>query len=353
MSNSKTATILIIDDDNFTLKVVNRILLNGLHVSYIMSQADSGEKGLKIMETQDVDLVLVDVVMPGIDGMEVLRRIRAMEKYRTVPVILMSATMSQELEAEAFRNGATDFIHKPFAPEVITLRLEQHLRLAYLQDNLKAEVKRQTEQISNLLASNERLLSETVAALASTIDAKDPYTKGHSVRVAMYSRSISHLAGDPKEVSDQIYLIAMLHDIGKIGVPYNVINKPDRLTDEEYEIMKAHTTIGAQILSLIKANPKLSIGAHYHHERYDGKGYPEGLAGNDIPREARIICVADTYDSMTSRRSYRDVLPQKTVREQMEEGIGTQFDPEFARCMLKLIDMDTDYRMRQDYGEKQ
>ncbi|MGN0908309.1 MAG: HD domain-containing phosphohydrolase [Succinivibrio sp.] len=343
----KKVTILIIDDDNFSQKIVNKILSASLSDGSRVQSAHDGLAGVEFMSRTPADLVLLDMVMPGIDGLETLRRIRAIPGCADVPVIMMSATISQDLEAEAFRNGATDFIHKPFTADVITLRIERQLRLAYLTGNLNHEVARQTALATERLKSNIRLFNETVLALANTIDAKDPYTSGHSVRVADYSRTISKLSGDTKEYQNSIYYSGLLHDIGKIGIPIEIIDKTSRLSDDEYEKMKAHTIIGAKILSYIKDFPELSYGAHYHHERYDGKGYPEGLKGEAIPRQARIIGLADAYDAMTSRRSYRDCLPQDVVREQIAKGAGTQFDPQFVKILLKMIDMDKDYRMRQ------
>ena len=195
---------------------------------------------------------------------------------------------------------------------------------------------------------NEHILFEqTAEALATAIDAKDPYTHGHSARVAMYSTQIAREAGLSEEECEQVYFAALLHDVGKIGVPSAVINKPGRLTDEEFALIKQHPVTGNQILSSIQQSPYLSIGAHYHHERYDGRGYPTGLKGTDIPKIARIIGVADAYDAMTSKRSYRDPIPQQTVREEIMKGTGTQFDPEYAKIMIHLIDLDIEYTMRE------
>lgn len=202
----------------------------------------------------------------------------------------------------------------------------------------------------HLLQEQENMRSmvkETAYALAEAIEAKDKYTHGHSSRVAQYSIMIAKAVGKSEEECQNIYLAGMLHDVGKIGVPENIINKDGKLTDEEFSVIKTHPVIGNQILQKISKNPSLSIGAHYHHERYDGKGYPDGLKGEEIPEIARIIAVADAYDAMTSKRSYRDSLPQDVVREQIVNGIGTQFDPEFARIMLDLIDRDTGYSMRE------
>ena len=194
------------------------------------------------------------------------------------------------------------------------------------------------------------MFEQTAQALALAIDAKDPYTHGHSARVAEYSKRIAVLAGKNEKECEEVYFAGLLHDVGKIGIPISIINKEGKLTDEEYAVIKTHPVIGKQILSSITQSPYLSIGANYHHERYDGRGYPEGLKGTDIPDIARMIAVADAYDAMTSKRSYREPIPQQTVREEIIKGSGTQFDPVYANLMLHLIDKDTEYQM-QEHGE--
>ena len=193
----------------------------------------------------------------------------------------------------------------------------------------------------------DRLFTQTARALVNAIDAKDKYTHGHSARVAEYSKKIAELAGKSPRECEEIYYVALLHDVGKIGVPEKIINKDGKLTDEEYSAIKKHAEWGAQILQDITVYPYLSIGAHYHHERFDGRGYPQGLKGTDIPEVARIISVADAYDAMTSSRSYRDPIPQQKVREEFVECSGTQFDPKFANIMIHLIDEDTKYKMKE------
>lgn len=188
---------------------------------------------------------------------------------------------------------------------------------------------------------------EIVQTLAEAIDAKDTYTNGHSTRVAVYSKEIAKRAGYSDSEQNDVYMMGLLHDVGKIGVPDTVINKPGRLTDEEFENIKNHPGTGAKILEQIRDMPKLVNGAKWHHERYDGKGYPDGLKGEEIPEEARIIAVADAYDAMTSNRSYRSGMDQERVREQIEKGKGTQFDPRFADIMLAMIDEDKEYRLRE------
>ena len=191
------------------------------------------------------------------------------------------------------------------------------------------------------------MFEQTAEALASAIDAKDEYTHGHSKRVAAYSEQIAREAGKTEEEREQVYFAALLHDVGKIGVPDSIITKDGKLTDEEFAEIKKHPVYGNHILSRIQQLPYLSIGAHYHHERYDGRGYPERLKGEDIPEIARMIAVADAYDAMTSKRSYRDPIPQDQVREELVKGMGTQFDPQFAKIMLHLIDLDTEYSMQE------
>ena len=200
-----------------------------------------------------------------------------------------------------------------------------------------------TKEQKNMLL----LFEQTAEALANAIDAKDKYTHGHSTRVAEYSKKIAILAGYDEKFCEEIYFAALLHDVGKIGIPDKIINKEGKLTEEEFAQIKQHPVIGQQILSSINQSPYLSIGALWHHERYDGKGYPYALKGDDIPVIARIIAVADAYDAMTSKRSYRDPIPQEKVREEIVKGFDAQFDPKFAKIMLHLIDLDEEYQLQE------
>ncbi|MCD7738928.1 MAG: response regulator [Lachnospiraceae bacterium] len=195
------------------------------------------------------------------------------------------------------------------------------------------------------------LYEATLEVVSKTIDAKDKYTEGHSVRVARYSREIARRMGKDEEEQAEIYNAGLVHDVGKIRIPGEIINKPGRLTDEEYDMIKLHPGAGYHILKGITEFPAYSMAAKYHHERYDGKGYPNGLSGESIPEVSRIIGVADAYDAMASDRSYRKALPQETVRSEIEKGKGTQFDPAIADIMLQMIDEDTEYQMRQAENE--
>ncbi len=193
-----------------------------------------------------------------------------------------------------------------------------------------------------------QLFQQTVEALHDTVDAKDSYTGEHSRRVAEYARMLASRMGKREKEQEEIYRAALLHDVGKIRVPESVILKPDKLTEEEYALIKMHPVTGYHILQKISYDKLLAVGAGYHHERYDGKGYPHGLRGEHIPEMGRIIGVADAYDAMTSNRSYRNILPQDTVRREIAKGRGKQFDPAVADMMLQMIDEDKEYRMRQN-----
>ncbi len=208
-------------------------------------------------------------------------------------------------------------------------------------------VRRRMRALEKKNQETREQFEQTAEALANAIDAKDKYTNGHSRRVAEYSVMIAKEAGKSEDECEKVYFAALLHDVGKIGVPIDILSKKGRLTDEEFEKIKEHPVMGGQILSSIKNSPWLSVGARYHHEKYNGKGYPEGLKGKEISEIARIIAVADSYDAMTSNRSYRNAIPQHIVREELVKGMGTQFDPAFAKIMIHMIDKDTEYKMQE------
>ncbi len=210
------------------------------------------------------------------------------------------------------------------------------------------EINRSLEFEKNSNRKVEEMNGKIIRALVRTIDAKDHYTNGHSLRVAEYSREIARRMNKSQSEQKDIYYAGLLHDVGKIRVPGEVINKPGRLTDEEYEQIKVHPVTSYHILKDIYGDKMISVGAKFHHERYDGKGYPNGLQGENIPEVARIIGVADSYDAMASNRSYRDALPQEVVRSEIAKGKGTQFDPAIADIMLEMIDEDKSYHMKEE-----
>ena len=331
--------VIVVDDDISNLKIAGHILSrNGMRVTALKS----GTALLNYLEkNESPDICLLDIKMPGMDGFQTLKELRKREKPgHELPVIFLTADDSEEAETAGLSLGAMDFITKPFVPDVLTLRVRHSIDLIRLQRNLSQLVELKTEE-------NRKLFIHVVSALAAAIDAKDPYTNGHSARVAEYTKEIAKRYGYTEKQQEDIYVAGLLHDVGKIGIPDAIINKPSKLTDEEFEIIKTHPAMGARILETIKEMPSLSEGARWHHEKFGGGGYPDGLAGEKISEFARIIAVADSYDAMASRRSYRDVLPQNVVREEIEKGKGTQFDPKFADIMLQMIDEDKNYTMKE------
>lgn len=209
------------------------------------------------------------------------------------------------------------------------------------------KIRQSMKLVEESLKNVEKMNNTLVQTLVKTIDAKDRYTNGHSQRVAKYAAEIAKRMGKTKEEQNNIYHAGLLHDLGKIRVPEEVINKPDKLTDAEFEQIKVHPIASYYILKDIYEDPLIALGAKYHHERYDGRGYPNGLLGNNIPEIARIIGVADAYDAMASNRSYRKALPQEIVRSEIKKGRGVQFDPEIADIMLSIIDEDKEYSLKQ------
>ncbi|MDD6572166.1 MAG: response regulator [Thermoflexaceae bacterium] len=336
--------ILVVDDDTSNLKMASRILCSEkIRVSCLKS----GEDAIKFLQENRPDLILLDVHMPGMNGFETITAIRENKVTADIPVIFLTADDDSSTETKGLEAGAMDFIKKPFIPEVLLLRVRHTIDLIRLQTNLTNEVEKKTQEVTAQHEKIKRMSMQIVKTLSGAIDAKDTYTNGHSTRVADYSKEIARRAGFSEERQNDIYMMGLLHDVGKIGVPDAIINKPAKLTDEEYSVIQNHPVLGAKILKNITEFPKLSTGARWHHERYDGKGYPDGISGEDIPEEARIIAIADAYDAMSSRRSYRDVLPQTRVHDEVQKGKGTQFDPVFADIMLSMIEEDTDYQMRE------
>lgn len=318
--------ILVVDDTATNLSFIENILKD----KYKLALAKSGERALKYLEKTQVDLILLDIMMQGMDGFETFERIRKLPMSQYTPVIFLTADVNVENEIKGLKMGAVDFIRKPIVPEVMLNRIGHVLQLEELMTELEQKVEEKTRQI-------EQISFETIATIASIIEAKDSYTKGHSIRVSEYSAKLAEKLGWDEEKIQNLKYIALLHDIGKVGIPDSILNKPGKLTEIEYGVIKSHTTIGGDILSEIETIPDVALGAKYHHERYDGKGYPKGISGDEIPEIARVICICDAYDAMNSRRVYRDKLSMEEICKQFEEGKGTQFDADYVDAFLELI----------------
>lgn len=318
--------ILIVDDNKMNL-VMAKQELSG---EYRVTPVTSGAQALLFLSKMQTDLILLDINMPDMDGRETMRKIRENEAWKQIPIIFLTADSSPETEAQCLSDGADDFIAKPFVPQVMRSRIERILELHDLRHDLEARLDEKTKQL-------ELVTLNAIMAIAKAIEAKDRYTSGHSDRVASCSVMLAERMGWDEEQVRNLQYAALLHDIGKIGVPDHVLNKPVCLNEEEVEIIRQHVLSGGEILKEIHTIPNLKNGAMFHHERYDGTGYPMGLKGGEIPIEARIIAVADTYDAMTSNRAYRDKLSTDVVVSELEKGRGTQFDPEIVDLFMAML----------------
>ena len=320
---------IVVVDDAGSLNSAEYILSRKL---MRVTMLESGPALLEFVKTNHPDLILLDADMPEMDGYETLRQLKqSRHGGRDIPVLMVTDSDAPDAEARAVQTGAEDVIRKPFHPDILTSRVRNTIDRVRCQQNLSYEVTAKTEQ-------SQKLYLDVIGALTGAVDAKNTCTSGHSHRVARYAKEIARRYGYSEKKQADLYMMGLLHDVGKIDISDAIINKPAKLTEAEYEIIKTHSVTGARMLQSINEMPSLAVGARWHHERYDGGGYPDGLAGKSIPEEARIIAVADAYDAMTSVRSYREPLTREAVKDELRKGIGTQFDPTFARIMLRVMD---------------
>ena len=334
--------ILVADWDETNMA----LFLDTLSDRYHTERAVTADEFERKMYEFSPDMVLLSYGFNSDDGIPLAIWMKQRPEYVSTPVIMMLRG-DTDIEVEAMKTGVIEIIRKPIKPDLLLLRVDRMLELRHLQTCLENEVDKQMRVVEKRNSEITTLLKQSLVTLASAVDAKDHYTNGHSSRVAEYSREIARRAGKTERAQNEAYYAGLLHDIGKIGVPDSLIAKCSGLTDEEYKTIRRHPEIGAEILGHITEMPNLAVAAYHHHEHYDGSGYPDHLKGEDIPDIARLIAVADAYDAMTSRRSYRDVLPQEVAKNEIKKGRGTQFDPLYADIMIGMIDEDKNYDMRE------
>lgn len=313
---TRAASLLVVDDDDFVRLSLQQLLETH---GYRVFSAASGKAALEIFAQEAVDLVLTDLRMPGIDGLEVLARVKAAQPH--VAVVLLTGYSSLDSAIRALRYGADDYLLKP-------------CREAELLERLRAALERQ--EVSRSLSQVEENLP-AIAALVNAIEARDPYTRGHSGRVAHYAVLLAREVGLGEEETRTLWLAGLLHDIGKIGIRDAILFKPGPLDEEEYRRVKEHPLLAAQILAPIAGLRRVVPIVLHHHERYDGCGYPDGLAGGNIPLAARILAVVDGFEAMTSDRAYRSAFSQERALEILEECSGTQWDPTLVRAWVELV----------------
>ena len=321
--------ILLVDDNNVSLSLAKNMLGDKYEIYAVIS----GEQALKFLEKKDVDLILLDINMPDMSGFETLKLIREMPEHINIPIIFLTSDADPETERKCFEMGAFDYIVKPFQKITLCSRVARTLDLVSLRKDLEGRLLEKTKQIA-------RISLKSMMMIANTVDKKDPLAAEHSNNVAWFSVEIAKKLGWSTDDLYNLQNLALIHDIGNIGVPETIIRKKGQLTPEEYDTVKKHTTLGRNILADMTVIRKAAEVAETHHERYDGKGYPNGLSGRSIPIEARIIAIADAFDSMTTDRAFRKKLTREEVLNEFAKGRGTQFDPELVDIALDLLSND-------------
>jgi response regulator RpfG family c-di-GMP phosphodiesterase len=322
---------LVVDDDKLIRAIIVDILRStGCHIQ----EAENGNDALEMALENTFDLILCDVIMPGMDGLEFLERFR--NKGKGAEVIMITSSTSLETAIETMRLGASDFIRKPFNPEDLRAGIQKALervRLKALTRDYHTVLEEKVFQQEDRIRF---LFYEAIQSLIYAIEAKDPYTKGHSQRVTTYAMWLVKELDLPFETASEIHIAAQLHDIGKLGVPDNILNKPAKLTGEEFTIIKEHPEEGCKILAPIVPSNPLDIILH-HHERWEGGGYPQGFSREVIPLGSRIMALADSFDAMTSRRAYRQSWNIKETFAEIQQCTGSQFDPELVSSFIEAI----------------
>jgi putative two-component system response regulator len=327
----KEEEILIVDDEE-TIRNLLRQALSG--EGYHCEEADGAGQAMDRLKSRAVALVLLDIKMPGKWGTELLPELKA--SYPDTAVIMATAVTDIHIAIQCMKQGAYDYVTKPFNLDEVLLSVDRALerrRLELENRDYQQHLEQKVEEQANRIRAS---FLSAITALAYALEAKDKYTSGHSQRVAGISVAIAKELGMPKDIIDKIRLAGLVHDIGKIGVRESVLNKPGRLTDEEHQHIKSHCEIGEHILTPIVEDEEILKAVRHHHERYDGRGYPDGLSGEQIPLGARILAVADTYDAMTSERPYRKAMSAVTTYTEIERSKGTQFDPKVVDAFLRI-----------------
>jgi putative nucleotidyltransferase with HDIG domain len=324
--------VLVVDD----LPEMRDLLSTQLAGEFRVVAASSASEGLRLAAEQVPALVVADVMMPVRSGTELLADLRADPRTRHLPVILLTASTSLETKVRSLDEGADDYLTKPFS----VLELKARIRALLARRRLERELAEKNEHLAkvnfDLVLSKRQVFLETLEAFALAVEAKDPYTHGHSRRVSILAERLSREMALSEKDQETVRIAGILHDIGKIGTPEQVLVKPGRLSSDEYETFKRHATLGHRIVSAVRELDGVARAILHHHERWDGGGYPAGLSGQAIPTLSRILAICDTYDAMTTDRPYRASLGHAAAVEELARCAGKQLDPESVQAFLRL-----------------
>jgi putative two-component system response regulator len=324
----RQSKVLIVDDDQFALQSMVRALEGE---SYEVVTAASGLEAIDLLRQDSFDLVLTDLKMPGVDGLVVLRKVREIAPQAVV--LILTGYASLESAIEALRQGAYDYLVKPCSDDELKLKIAEGLEKV----RLAKECQRAEEELRQSYVKSRRTLEEIVHALASAVEMKDPYTAGHQRRVTQLACAIAREMGLSEEWIEGLRIAAAIHDIGKINVPAEILRKPSALSDLEYALVRTHPQVGHDVLKGIEFPWPVAQIVLQHHERMDGSGYPQGLSGEEIILEARILGVADVVEAMASHRPYRSTLGMYEALGEISQNRGIFYDPDVVDACLKLF----------------
>jgi putative two-component system response regulator len=370
------ATILVVDDTPANLSLMTGLLRD----EYQVKAAIDGEKALRIAQARPApDLILLDIMRPGMDGYEVCRRLKADPATRDIPVIFLTARSGVEDEKMGLDLGAVDYITKPISPPIVMARVRNHLVLKASADFLRDKAEFLEREVGKRTAEVVAIQDVTILVMASLAETRDSDTGNQIRRTQHYVRALAlKLREQPRLAAllDDRYVAmlfksAPLHDIGKVGIPDRILLKPGKLTPEEFELMKTHTTLGRDAIRSAERQLGMSVDfltlakeiAYSHQEKWDGSGYPEGLKGEAIPLSARMMALADVYDALISRRVYKEGMPHEQAMAIIAEGRGRHFDPdmvdaflaiheEFRAIAQRFVDSHADLQAKQQYLER-
>ena len=375
-NHPEPATILVVDDTPANLSLMTGLLRD----DYKVKAAIDGEKALRIAQASPPpDLILLDIMMPGMDGYEVCRQLKADPATRDIPVIFLTAKSGVEDEKMGLDLGAVDYITKPISPPIVMARVRNHLVLKASADFLRDKADYLEHEVGKRTAEVIAIQDVTILAMASLAETRDSDTGNHIRRTQHYVKALAlKLREQPRLAAllDDRYILmlfksAPLHDIGKVGIPDRILLKPGKLTPEEFELMKTHTTLGRDAIHAAERQLGMPVEflklakeiAYSHQEKWDGSGYPEGLKGEAIPLSARLMALADVYDALISRRVYKEGMSHEQALDFISEGRGKHFDPdmvdafllihqEFRAIAQRFVDTDADLAAKRQYLER-
>ncbi|WP_136799743.1 MULTISPECIES: response regulator [Desulfosediminicola] len=334
--NSNRYKILLVDDTPVNLKLLGQIL----DPEYEVFFAEDGETAIELAGTVRPDLILLDVIMPGLNGYDVCRHLKAQHDTANIPVLFVTSMGELEDERRGFEAGGVDYITKPISPSIVLARVQTHLALYNQSRLLEDMVEQRTKQLKQALETIKNATLETIHRLSMAAEYKDKNTGAHIQRMSHYSAALARQMGLTDGEVENIFHSAPMHDVGKIGIPDRILLKPGKLDADEWKIMKQHTTLGGKLLksSTSKFFKTAEIIALTHHEKWEGSGYPKGLKGREIPLVGRIVAIADVFDALTVRRPYKDPFSLKKSYAIIQDKKGKHFDPDVVDAFFAIKD---------------